>query len=167
MIELSVVIVLVALLASAVAPNLSAMKRSRIEREFPIAALRLALTARETAISDGQSCALMFGDQLRVLQMVRADLESGTDTALAEVSLSPEVETGRLDLAGRESNSSDWRLTFYPDGTCDGGGVEFRRGDRSFALVIDPASGAARIVDGQLPDSSGDRWQAGEIEHHL
>ena len=39
--------------------------------------------------------------------------------------------------------------------------------DQSFALVIDPASGAARIVDGQLPDSTGDRWQAGEIEHRL
>lgn len=161
------VIVLVALLASSIAPQLSAMKRSRIEREFPIAALRLALTARETAITDGQAVSLMFGEQLRRMQVVRTDAESGTDNALFEITLSPEVETGRLDLAGRESNSSDWRLAFYPDGTCDGGGVEFRRGNQSFALVIDPASGAARIIDGQLPDTTGDRWQAGEIEHRL
>lgn len=167
LIELSVLVLLIALVAAAVAPNLAALKRSRVEREFPIALRRFAVEARERAISSGTPLALTFGDQLQVLSLVQVSTDGTGNQPLKQLSLTSELQTGRLELAGSESNSADWILRFFPDGTSDGGGVEFTRGNQTFCLVVDAATGASRLLDGQLPDTLGQRWQAGEIEHRL
>lgn len=168
LIELSVVVFLIVLLVAAVAPNLVAMKRSQVEREFPIALRRIAVEARERAIASGTPLALTFGDQLQVLNLVEPSADGTNDLQLRQLVLTPEIQTGRLEIAGSESNSADWVLRFYPDGTSDGGGVEFTRGgNQTFALVVDAATGSSRLVDGPLPDTLNQRWQAGEIEHRL
>lgn len=161
------VILLLVLLAAAVLPNLNAMREGRIERAFPGDVRRLAMDARERAISDGRTYALTFGDQLQRLQLVEPSLEGGAGTTLSEVHLTSTAQTGRLELEGREANSADWVLNFYPDGSSDGGGVEFTRGNSVFALHVQAVNGTIRIIDGRLPDTTAQRWQAGDIERRL
>jgi len=125
------------------------------------------MEARERAISDGRTYALSFGDQLQRLTLIEPSLDGAQDTEISAVQLTSTVQTGRLEIQGREANSADWVLNFYPDGSSDGGGVEFRRGNAVFALQVQAANGAIRLIDGPLPDVSTQRWQAGEIEHRL
>jgi prepilin-type N-terminal cleavage/methylation domain-containing protein len=67
-----------------------------------------------------------------------------------------------FQLAGKESSSADFRLRFYPDGTCDGGGITFRQGNAQHSLSVDKLGGT-KITDGPLPDPTTVIWEAGQL----
>lgn len=162
LIEMSVVVLIIALLAAAVAPNLVSLKTGRELRQFRSDLRQLAAQTRESAISTGKELDLSFGSNRFSVQP--ADTES---TVVPRTLAVPDVvTTNRFELAGADSSEGEWTLRFYPDGTTDGGGVELREGQNAFALQI-KKSGEVLVVDGNLPDTTAEKWQAGEHEQRL
>ena len=73
--------------------------------------------------------------------------------------------TARSFVAGStDATASDWQVTFYADGTSDGGSVEVNQGGIVRTLVLGAKSGLAKWQDGEAPANEEDKWQAGEYE---
>jgi type IV fimbrial biogenesis protein FimT len=72
------------------------------------------------------------------------------------------ASTESFQLAGKDSSESEFKLRFYPDGTCDGGGITFRTGNNEQSISVDKL-GAAKLTDGPLPDATTTLWEAGQL----
>ena len=70
---------------------------------------------------------------------------------------------GNLSLEGKNSNASDFRLHFYPDGRSEGGGLEWIEGNTTRNLSV-TTGGLATLAEGKLPEATNDRWEAGTYE---
>jgi Tfp pilus assembly protein FimT len=68
-----------------------------------------------------------------------------------------------FQLAGQTVADSDFLLNFYPDGTCDGGGIEFAIGAAQRCILAD-SLGNITVQDGSLPDPTTVQWEAGQFE---
>lgn len=90
--------------------------------------------------------------------------DHANDTTVKSVPLIAGIQFGNFQLAGSSSDSGNWKLHFYADGTSDGGGFELvdRRETRS---VVINTRGGCQLTDGTLPDTSQDRWAAGDYVH--
>jgi prepilin-type N-terminal cleavage/methylation domain-containing protein len=166
LIELTVVITILVLFAVAVAPNVLNQQRSGETRAFYSAARRIVSTARETAISTKSPVFLTFDDSQRRLVLSQDDAQTEQKSEIEHVSLPDGINAGAFRVGGVDSNSSDWSIGFYPDGTADAGGLELELGDGQRSLMI-AANGSATLSDGEMPDTTADRWPAGSYEQRL
>jgi len=93
-----------------------------------------------------------------------ATTDESNDKTLRTLPMPVGLQFGNFQLGGSSSDAGAWRLHFFADGTCDGGGVEIN--DRGYvkSLVVNN-HGGSQIVDGTIPDTSQDRWQAGDYVH--
>ncbi len=162
LVEMSVVVMIIALLAAAVVPNLVSLKTGRELRQFRTDLRQLAAQARESAISTGAELEMSFASGQFTIQSPATD----STVQPKQLAVPDAVTTNRFELAGADAAEGDWKLRFYPDGTTDGGGVELREGQDAFALQI-KKNGETTLIDGALPDATTDRWQAGEHEQRL
>jgi prepilin-type N-terminal cleavage/methylation domain-containing protein len=83
------------------------------------------------------------------------------DTAITNLPLPPSTAFGNFQMKGQASDSSTWKLEFYADGTCGGGAVELIDKGVTKTLVVN-GKGGAKLVDGNIPDTSQESWQAGD-----
>lgn len=90
-----------------------------------------------------------------------ATADRSNDPTITNLPLAPSVSFGNFQLKGQASDSSSWRLQFFADGTCDGGAVEFNDRGSVKSLVV-TSKGGVSLVDGTIPDTSQDSWQAGD-----
>jgi general secretion pathway protein H len=163
LIEISVVILVIALLAAIVMPNLVRMKESRERREFYSRMNRFVSTARESAITENVTLAITLGSSGRSLVLVEEDVDGERERRSLEF---PDgVETSVSDASGLGA-TGDWRLRFYPDGGADGGGLEFSDGGRIRSLQVSP-DGSVRMADGPAEVRQQEKWQAGDYEKRL
>jgi prepilin-type N-terminal cleavage/methylation domain-containing protein len=164
LIELSVVIIVLALIAATVLPRLSTLESSREYRDFRLAVRRLGLEAREQAISRGLPTSVTFDESEQTLNIV---IDSdGEETTLRTVEVVEGVEPARFAADNAETNASEWKLTFYPDGRSDGGGIDFESNGDLFTLYAEK-SGSVHFADGEMPDLTSEQWPAGEYEHRI
>ncbi len=91
-------------------------------------------------------------------------LDHSNDKALKSLPLAPGIQFGNFQLVGQSSDSGSWKLHFYADGSCDGGGVELTESKSTKSLVVN-SRGGSQVVDGSIPDTSQDRWTAGDYVH--
>jgi Tfp pilus assembly protein FimT len=158
--EMSVIVIVIAMLAAVIVPRMQAMDESREHREFVTNLRRIAVQAREEAISSGEIVALTIDEASRQLVLERESGETGSQV-VRRLALSPRVTASQFNVEGASSGSGNWRPQFYPDGTADPAGIEFSSGDTSFSLVID-RKGFPRVEDGPIPDLSEEEWSAGD-----
>ena len=86
--------------------------------------------------------------------------DRSNDTTEATLPVAPGVQFGNYQLSGNASDSTSWKMAFYPDGSCDSGAVELNDKGIVRTLVVN-RKGGAKIVEGSIPDSSQDKWSAG------
>lgn len=164
LIEMMVVITLLVFIAALVYPNLARLRDAQEKRDFVSGLATFARQAREEAITGGQSVRLRLGDGENALEIVTTDLTSGDERTIRTRRFPDGFGTGQTRIEDALAPGSEWQLTFYPDGSSERGGIEITEGRRVFALVLDNEIGQPRLMEGNLPDLSQDRWAAGEIE---
>lgn len=82
--------------------------------------------------------------------------------ALESVTMVGDASPTEFQLAGKDSSVAEFKLHFYPDGTCDSGGITFSMGNNQTSITIDHL-GHAKVIDGPLPDVSTTLWEAGQL----
>ena len=166
LIELTLVIAVLALMVALVVPNLLAIKRSRDLLNLEAAIGRLPAEARNAAVKSGRPVTLQITGDALVMQQSQTDASTaqtnGTSAQMKQVSLGSGIVVENAQQNGQPVDPSAWLWTAYPDGTADSGGLEFTEGSAVKSLVI-PRDMNARWVDGALPDTSQDKWTAGEL----
>ncbi|AIE87567.1 prepilin-type N-terminal cleavage/methylation domain-containing protein [Fimbriimonas ginsengisoli] len=163
LIEVSVVITIIVVLAALVTPNLSNMLASRQVRTFVNALPDIAGQTRDAARNQGVTTKLTYDDSAHQLiaSIERVNQDDETITSLA---VPNPVQIQAFQADGQQKSAGDWTLHFYSDGHSDGGGVETNDAGMLRSLVVD-RNGVATLVRGPLPDATEERWPAGDYEH--
>ncbi len=168
LIEMTVVITILAVMAASIMPNLVAIQQSRELRELEWTLQRLPAQARDEArLRNARVILRIDGDDI-VLSQVRTAVDGTDDTAeMEEIKRVPLGKNLRIDAVrkGAETiSSSEWEWNAYPDGSSDDANLDVLEGDTAKSLVL-PASGEARWQTGEENAEGGDdTWQAGEVE---
>lgn len=167
MIELSTVIALLLILVGVVVPRVVTWEQSNREREFWGGFNRLPSIARETAIRTGETVRLRLSDDQSqfVLQQDSANPNEpdATPTTVKSLSLLPGATANVFRKGTQDSQSNDWEVTFYSDGTCNGGGVTLVLNEQTRSLSVD-RRGVGEAIRGPLPEVQEENWPAGEYE---
>lgn len=178
--ELVAVTLILAMLGAMVLPRAAAYQSSVRERQFGEALRRIAVYAREEAIIQRHRVQLSYSSADRTLRVsALADTEQLASQSPAAQGANPDnveslrfrnlqlpngVQPGSFTLVGRESNSDNWNVTFYPDGTCDNASAVFTATSGNRRLIIRP-SGMITVTTGQDAENEpADRWQSGTYE---
>lgn len=163
LIELGAIILILALIAAAIVPR-GAVVRESVRAKLSLDAVqRLASRARENAIATGRPVTLVFNETDSQFEL-RQDNEDGDGRVVSSAPLHYHFEPQAFAAGAYESNASDWQVTFYSDGTSDGGTVEVAEGGILRTLVLGSKSGLAKWQAGAAPANELDRWPAGEFE---
>lgn len=175
-IELTVTLVVLLLVASLAMPNLKHLAEGQEIATFKTDLKTLPVSARELAISNGQTVQVTYDDQesqlvvsaIQETASAGQGSESSTDdgeegTTLRTIPVPGTVEASSYMYQGVEADAGNWSIRFYPDGTSEAGGIGFEAGNYQFSLTIrDDGRGA--VVDGDIPDLSTESWKAGDYE---
>jgi len=174
-VELVVVIAILFIVSAIIMPRLAAMRKGREEREFKNAIRDLSSKARSRAIDSGDVVSLRYDKTTGKLSAVERNADGAelplkaiappTDVTPYQFVSNQDAGQGNASqgnaVPGNGGQGDAWEVPFYADGTSSGGGVEFEAGDRHFSVVVYPADGESRIVEGPMPDLSLNRWPAG------
>jgi prepilin-type N-terminal cleavage/methylation domain-containing protein len=153
LIELSVVITVIAMMAALVAPRLIALKDSRTARDAEAALLRLPVRARTEARQGKTTVALRLDGDALILEKTPPDGSDPTEIARFSspaLTLSTEV--------------ADFNWTVRADGTAERKTLTVQEGNSQKTLIL-PAEGEPRwATTDETPDSATDTetWSAGE-----
>jgi type II secretory pathway pseudopilin PulG len=176
LVEMTVVVTILALMAALVVPNLVAIRDGQRARAWAADVLRLPTEARNEARRAGVPVTLRVDGDALVMQRPPAP-EPGEP---ADTEAEPQ-EVRRLDFpegvtleAGRRgrdaADAATWDWVVYPDGSADSGGLEFGTGggggsaDGHRTLLLPArASDEPRWQDGPLREDADERWQAGNL----
>jgi prepilin-type N-terminal cleavage/methylation domain-containing protein len=86
--------------------------------------------------------------------------DRGSDKVILTLPMAPGLTFGNFQLAGTASDSSSWRLEYFPDGTSVGGALEIDDRGAVRSLVVN-AKGGSQLVESTIPDTTQDSWSAG------
>jgi prepilin-type N-terminal cleavage/methylation domain-containing protein len=157
--EMTVVVVLISLFAAMVMPNLFASRERQQETTFFDGARRLASQGRDLAISSGESFALKIDKSRLVLG--QADRSTGQLTSETASEEMPEsVSLDQLQLGFNSSTPTDFLLMFYPDGSADEGGLQFKT-NAGLIRALNITNRGVPTLDESLAQLEDQRWTAG------
>lgn len=160
LVEMTVVISVLALMAALVMPSMVAVQRSRRLHDLEAALLRAPAEARNEARRSQMPVALRVeGD---ALVMERMPIESEPEE-VKRVALGDDIRIESARQGSEPVDMTSWQWVAYPDGSAETGGLEFSEGSARKSLVL-RSDGNAQWVAGELPDIEDVRWPAGEIE---
>ena len=162
-IELSVTVLVLALLAALIVPRAASVQNSINAKLSLDAVQRLASRARETALSSGLPVTMAYNETDSQFELRQTSATQET-TTLSSVALHHDLSANHFEAGQNEMTATDWTVTFYSDGTSDGGTVEVDEGGILRTLIIGSKTGLSRWQDGATPESESVRWQAGEME---
>ncbi|HWA83950.1 MAG TPA: hypothetical protein VG820_10970 [Fimbriimonadaceae bacterium] len=163
-VEMVVLVAILSLVSFFVMPSLISMKKASDTRETMDGIRRIAADARERAIQNGKPTEIVYDESKMQLQILDVDTDGtnttdGTTDAVRSVDLLAGIEPERLQIDGKDSNTTDFKIAFSPDGHCTGGGIEFK----DFSILVDD-DGHSKYIEGALPDPTDEIWQAGNLE---
>lgn len=159
LIELTVVILVLALLAASIMPNVASAVETNRRRAFRLAVPRMMSEAHNRAVQGGQPVFMSTNtdDGFELKQTV-----DGEETVLQSLDAVNGVSIDSLLAADGSEPSDDWQIGFYPDGTSDGGIVELNDNGTTFRYQVAKTTSRVRRLgeDDQLEDT---KWQAGDL----
>lgn len=167
LLELIIVIVLLALIAAIVSPRLTQRAESASERGQVRKMLAFLRSAKESAITRGETVSVRVDVEGRMAMESRSPIDPEVSQEIDSISPPSGYTLSDRTLAGRSVGGDDLVIEFYPDGTTTGGTVTFTMRDAVETLVIavDGRSGSIRATRGAgEPNSEPTRWRAGELE---
>jgi len=161
LIELSVAIVVLALLSAIVAPRLLSVRSGQEARGVKFAIRELAREARLRAVQGGEKGYLPIEGSGERIELVQ-----GEESVIRSIDVPSAVDFPTLRLGQSESGASEWELRFYADGRSDGGGLEIEH-DGAVDSVLIGTDGTVTLLEGPLPEVVQESWPAGENEQRL
>ena len=162
LVEMTVVISVLALMAALVVPNMVAIKRSQDLRDLEASLLRAPAEARNEARKTRQPVTLRVEGDALVMERGASDEEEEAEE-VKRVVFGERLRIESAQIAGEPIDVASWQWAAYPDGSADTGGLEFVEGEARKSLVLS-GDRSARWVEGELPQMTEDRWPAGELE---
>lgn len=163
---MTVVVTLLVLLAASIMPNLISEQKSRDARQFFAKARNLVQETRARSMGDAQTRTLRFDETGGRIVVERLDVETAETTEERALDLPEGVEGSAFVVEGENSNSTEWQVDFFADGKSTAGGITFTSNGRPISLVVDDR-GTVRQVDGELPDTAQESWDAGGYEQRI
>jgi prepilin-type N-terminal cleavage/methylation domain-containing protein len=164
-IEMTVVILVVGLLASIAVRNLVSDQSARDVWQFKSRLVALAQRARTRSIESGSVVSMYFSQDGGAFGSGSVSIvqegKDGSQVPLMSLDLPREVKATKFDADKDEAQGTQWRLPYYPDGATAGGGIEFQYGKDTFCFSVGRTSTGPRILNGELPDLSLEKWDAG------
>ena len=163
LVELSVIVIILAMFAASTAPNMASMIEGGKRRGFRQSVLTLIRQAKEEAVTRGQ--VVWFASTSDAGFEISTTIDD-QETTLKEITPVDGVTAANFMKAGAAGGEGDWRVAFYPDGTCEGGSFEFQEAGATRSVSISKRNGGVTLADGEV-DTSKDpdqEWQAGEYE---
>lgn len=164
LIEASVIILIVGMMAAAIVPKLLAFTRSNVARSFVQKLAAIGGEARELAITTNKPVDIEYDSAANQFKLHTLDAQ-GADKYLDTLALGAGLQTQRFMLGTKDSDPSSWKLMFYPDGSSDGGGVQLGQQSSSLSLYVDSTTGYSTVMQDQLPDPTVLTWTAGDYVH--
>ncbi len=161
LIEISVVIVVVTLIAALMMPNIMAMKSSREARNFLSAIRDLSVRARTEALNHGETMAMTMDPTNQQLTVAVDSTETDADKNIASLKVPEGTTLQTYKIGTEDSNDASWKVHFYPDGRSEGGGFEINQANAVQAFMI-REDGSNRMLMGNYPDLTSEKWQAGD-----
>jgi prepilin-type N-terminal cleavage/methylation domain-containing protein len=156
LLELTVVITLLAILAAAVAPRLTSGYASAEDRAHVRRLISLVRSARENAVMTGETTAIRIDAEGTVRSVL-----VGEDNSERLLSTLPASGEWRADIGTSVAAS----IEFFADGSSSGAAIEFARvnGSESRELFVEAATGS---VEWRERDENREptTWAAGEFE---
>lgn len=174
-VEVTLVVVIIAVVASAVFPSIAAIQRSQAAIGFRQALESVAQKARTQAIQQNRATKILLNNEGQVGWDYAEEAISETDTT-------EELELGQVrdpvqptatteftifEVNREDVNQGDWEVGFFPDGTADRAYLEFTMDDETFVLIVNPNSGSTRVIRGTIDEQTSNEWDAGEIERRV
>lgn len=159
MIEMSVVIVVLALLAITVLPNVGSAVEANRRRDYRMSVPRMIGEAHNYAVRQGQTVTMRADTDGAFEVTTETEGEESTLRSLSPVS---GVEVDSLLAADGSDPGSDWALNFYPDGTTDGAVIELNDSGAIFRYQVLKNSGKVRLIGEDTP-LEADKWEAGDL----
>jgi len=169
LIELSVAIVVIGLLAAIIAPNVIAMRRGQDARLALLRVRDLARDGATFAARERTTLELRYDSGSRTLQVVRPADPNATDTGrqeentLRSFTLPPGAELGAIRVGGDDVSAAGTGLKFYSDGRADAGTIEIEEAGATFTIRV-RADGEAELIEGNAEAEVATSWPAGEYE---
>lgn len=180
LIELSVVILVLALVVSIVVPNVMAMIAGRRSKNFLSDVRTFSVRARNQAIDTGQTMVLAANGSEHGLT-ISADTTTTTTNStnanatanavtstdpIANLALPNGTTLQTFKIGTQDSNEGEWKIHFYPDGRSDGGGFEIVQGGLTYSWIV-AQDGSNKLLSGSYPDQTSEVWPAGGYEKRL
>ena len=178
LIEMSVVVVIIMIMATLIQPNYTHLKEGLNQRAFTANLRSEVLKGRSMAIQDGKTVTLGYdgGSSNVTLSEPSVDSTDSSQAATAvntlkdqptevvhQIAIPSGVTLANFRVGSADIGAGDFKLRFYPDGRCDGGGIELQIGKATQSLKID-VKGYPTYLTGALPDSTNEVWAAGTYE---
>lgn len=163
LVEMSLVITMIALFATMVMPSIAHWREGIPYRQFPGKLMQLISEAREDAIQSHTPHALSYDEGTGEIRVSWINPDTSLEEDGARLALPDRIQLNRLVLEDVDTAPSAWKLTFYPDGTADKGGIELQDEDQSRSISISEL-GSAKLLDTSLPEATSERWAAGDNE---
>lgn len=165
LVELSVVILVIALLATIVAPNVVNLARAQKSRMTPLAVRDFARRAAALAEREGTTLELRTEEGARRIVVTSPDADGGARPRLS-LPLPSGTEIRIVRAGGTDRENSDPALRFYPRGRADAGVIEVVDGGRTSAVRVSPTAEVS-LADGPVEPDLDTSWPAGEYEKRL
>ncbi|WP_395146332.1 Tfp pilus assembly protein FimT/FimU [Armatimonas sp.] len=163
LIEATVVITILALMAALVVPNVVALQRSRAVQGLKASLLRLPAEAQNEARRSKQAVTLRTeGSTTLVLEQLGQDGQEATE--FKRLSLGNEIQLDAAQLEGESVDLASWEWTVYPDGSARVGRLEFLEGNRVLSLLLPSEGELPRWSAAGTLEAGEGRWSAGELE---
>lgn len=153
--ELMVVVTVILIATLFILPMFMQQRAAQTDRAFRTDLRRLAQLAREQAIRTQETVTLRIETGAQEMRV-----EPDGPTARVPESVSYDGgQTGPRDT----QVSGDWSMEFRPDGTTEGGWVQFSQGESPLFLLVRP-DGSSELTDTQPEPRRNETWSAGEYE---
>ncbi len=164
LIEVTIVVAIIAITAAIMLPALSRQKAQIAQRNFTPSLRRIASSARTAAIDRNATTYLAWDDAQAKVILYQQGTADGGDELLSSIPIPTGITTDSFLLNDQSSNSGDWKLHYYSDGTAESGGVGYTDSGKTMNLTVN-VRGIGLLVAGNLPDASASHWPAGDYEH--
>ena len=162
LIEMSVVILVLAMMAAIIVPGVVSLVRSQKLESFRADSLRLTRQAREAAIERSRSVTLKWEDALIAEIPPNADEEEAQQIGRVEP---PDEATLESVIKGADTVSEDeWTITFTPVGKAEEGAIVFESNGAKYFIKIEGETGRITAGRGDPPTTVTESWEAGELE---
>lgn len=159
MIEIMVVILVLALLAASIMPNVASVVDSNRRRSYRLAVPRMVGEGHNYAVQRGQIVTMQVNENEGFELVTQGEEDEQVIRTLAAVD---GVSVDSLLAADGSDPGQEWQVNFYPDGTSDGGVIEMSDAGMVYRYQVVKASSKVRLID---PEEllEEDKWQAGEL----